>query len=336
MMMNNFFLYKVCRKLAFEGKRIKCLVLQEKYPMLNPLMRHKAIDNGALGVVLMLHRVADYDKRSLPSNEALKVSPIFLQKTINKYRKAGFLFLSLNDVYDIIVGEKIVNKPFVSFTMDDGYIDNFTIAYPIFKRNNIPFCIFIATDFIDKKAILWWYTIEQLILNNSNIELTDGSSYICDSFQNKWNTFRLLREKILHLDQYSLLDSLQKLFFHYDIDWLAPVQRMAMSWDNIKTLSQESLCTIGGHTISHPAFNQITLDEIMEEIDGGVKKIELVIEKKVKHFAYPYGSINEDGEREYEYLKRFGFKTVFVSYGGPIMKYDISYMTHLPRFMLQR
>lgn len=334
--MFNSFIDKAQKKFFFEGKRIKYIVLQEKYPMLNSWLRYKAIGNGALGVVFMLHRVAYCDKLSLPPNEALKVTPEFLQKTIDKYRNEGFLFLSLNEVFNILTGKRIIDKPFVSFTMDDGYLDNYTMAYPIFKRNNVPFCLFIATDFIDKKAILWWYSIENLILKNSNIELSDGSTYICESFQNKWDTYRLLREKILHLDQHLLLESLNQLFISYDIDWFEPVRKMTMSWDQIRTLTQEPLCTIGGHTISHPAFSQITLDEIKQEIEGGIQKIEIETKCKIEHFAYPYGSISEDSQREFDYLHQFGFKTVFVSYGGMVMKNNIDTMTHLPRFMLQR
>lgn len=336
MMTINQFVDKVRAKLLYESRRIKYVIFQERYPLLNPLVRRKAIHEGALGVVLMLHRVAEYDKQRLPPNEALKVSPKFLQQTIDKYRKTGFLFLSLDDVYDILIGKRTADRPFVSFTMDDGYLDNYTNAYPIFKRNKVPFCFFVATDFIDKKAILWWYSIENLILEKSQIDLSDGSTYKCDSFQNKWDTFRLLRQKILHLDQHYLLKSLQQLFSSYDIDWLSPVQKMSMSWDDIKTLSHESLCTIGGHTVSHPAFNQISLQEIKQEIDDGVKKIEHVTDREVEHFAYPYGSISEDGEREYEYLQQFGFKTVFVSYGGTIHQRCKNCMTHLPRYMLQR
>lgn len=334
MKINEFF-NKLNAKFLYETKRMRCYLLQEKYPMFNCFLRRKAIKKGALGVILMLHRVGKCDSQNLPPNRALKVSPEFLQSTIDKYRKAGFLFLSLDDIYDIIEGEKKVNRPFVSFTMDDGYLDNYTQAYPIFKRNHVPFCLFIATDFIDKKAILWWYTVETLILTHSSIRLTDGSCYKCDTFQDKWNAFRLLREKILHLDQHHLLELLQQLFSDYHIDWLEPVQNMAMSWENIKVLSEDNLCTIGGHTVSHPAFNQISLEEIKDEIQSGVEKLEIITNHKIEHFAYPYGSINEDGEREYNYLKQFNFKAVYVSFGGYIKKSDIGSMTCLPRHMLQ-
>ncbi len=88
--------------------------------------------------------------------------------------------------------------------------------------------------------------------------------------------------------------------------------------------------------MSHPSFASLTLDEIKDEIDGGIEKLKSVIDYDIHHFAYPYGSINEDGEREYEYLKLFNFKAVFASFGGAIRKYDINNLTHLSRFMLRR
>lgn len=325
---------KISNKALFLYNRLIDVVLEKKYPLINPYLRKKAMEDGTLGVVLMLHRVAEYDKNRLVPNEDLKVSPAFLQKTINKYKKAGFVFLSLDEVYDVITEKVKIDNPFVAFTLDDGYLDNYTTAYPIFKQNNVPFCIFVATDFPDRQAILWWITIEDLILANNNIQLSDGSTYICQTYQQKWDTFRLLREIILKLDQRNLLPSLQTLFANYQIDWLDPIQEMSMSWENIKELGGEPLCTIGGHTMSHPSFLPLTLEEIKTEIDGGIKRLQSVINYDIHHFAYPYGSIKEDGEREYEFLKSFSFKTSFVSYGGVITRDNINDMTHLPRFML--
>ena len=109
-----------------------------------------------------------------------------------------------------------------------------------------------------------------------------------------------------------------------------------MSWEDISELSQEPLCTIGGHTMSHPSFIPLTLNEIKNEINGGIEKLKSAIDYKICHFAYPYGSLKEDGEREYEFLKEFDFKTTFISFGGIINRNEISNLTHLPRFMLRK
>lgn len=155
-------------------KKMDTIIMQRNYPMLNDRLRKAAMEDGCLDVVFMLHRVADYEKGRIKNNEE-KVSPQYLQQVIDKYRKGGFAFVSLDEVYEFINGTKIMDKPFVSFTMDDGYLDNYKNAYPVFKRNEVPFCIFVASDFIDKKAILWWYSIEELILSHHSVSISDGT-----------------------------------------------------------------------------------------------------------------------------------------------------------------
>ena len=51
-------------------------------------------------------------------------------------------------------GAKLPPNPIV-ITIDDGYRSNYTLAYPILKQFNVPAAIFIPTDFIDKKEMLW-------------------------------------------------------------------------------------------------------------------------------------------------------------------------------------
>ena len=152
-------------------------------------------------------------------------------------------------------------RPFISFTIDDGYSDNFTQALPVFERHQVPFAIFIATDFIDQKAILWWDILEDLVLQNDQV-LFDGKSFSCHSFKDKWDTYRIIREEILKFDQTQLLYNLQESFSHYHIDWFKPIKEESMSWSQIKALSSHPLCTIGGHTVSHPALSKLNDNEL--------------------------------------------------------------------------
>lgn len=308
-------------------------ILQERYPLLNFIYRQYGKGKNAKGVVFMLHRVSERINGHIPNNEHLKISPKFLEKVIVKYKNAGFSFLSLDQLYDVIAGKSSTNKPFVCFTMDDGYLDNYENAYPIFKKHNIPFAIFIATDFPDKKAILWWYVIEDLILNSKEILLSDGSKYKCSTFQEKWDTFRYIREKVLMLDQQNIVNELNELFVNYHLDWLAPIQSLSMDWEQIKILTQDPLCTIGGHTISHVALNQLSMENLDREITNGINIIESHTDYKPTYFAYPYGSEKENGEREYNYIRNSDIKMAFVSYGRLVS--TNCQLEQIPRFMLK-
>ncbi len=314
---------------SFYRQRIVC----EQYPMLTPISREKLQAEGAMGLVYMLHHVKEKNPQGIPTNEDLKVSPSFLDKIISKYEKQGFDFISLDELSEIISSDKKPERPFICFTIDDGYLDNYTQALPIFERHQVPFSIFVATDFIDHKAILWWDVIEELILKNDSITI-GGKHYPCHTFQEKWDAFRILRERILRFDQTKLEEELRNMFSHYDIDWYAPIRHQAMSWEQIKSISQHPLCTIGGHTVSHLALNKLDGNEFRQEITVGIAKLQEVTGQTIYHFAYPYGSPNEIGEREYKLISDYHFKTVFSSYGGCITESNKHLTTHLPRVYL--
>lgn len=314
-------------------KELKGIILQERYPMLNYFYRQYGKGKNAKGVVFMLHRVSNRISGHLPNNEDLKISPDFLESTIIKYKKKGFNFISVEQLYDYLSGKPIGDEPFVCFTMDDGYLDNYENAYPIFKKYNVPFAIFVATSFPDKKAILWWYVIEELILNSKEISLSDGTRYVCETFQEKWDTFRYIREKVLLLDQSNLVNELNELFAAYQLDWYTPIQKLSMNWQQIKELTEEPLCTIGGHTVTHVALNKLSTDDLVKEITSGINIIKSHTGYEPQYFAYPYGSEKENGEREYEYIRNSTIKMAFISYGGLITK-DCTLET-VPRFMLK-
>ena len=197
----------------------------------------------------------------------------------------------------------------------------------------MPFTIFVATDFIDQKAILWWDILEDLILKNDSIHI-GGKEFRCRTFQEKWDVFRILRKIIPCFDPKKVKEALEELFSYYNIDWYEPIKRQAMTWEQVKVISQHPLCTIGGHTVSHTVLNQLNEKEFHQEVSIGIEKLQAVIGKPIHHFAYPYGSPNEIGEREYQLISEFGFKTVFSSYGGCITNKNKHNTTHLPRVYL--
>ena len=314
---------------SFYRQRIVC----ENYPMLTPISRKEWQKKEAIGLVYMLHHVTEKNPNGIPTNEDLKVSPAYLDKTILKYKAKGFDFISLNELSVMLSSAKKPDTPFVTFTIDDGYLDNYTYALPIFERHQVPFAIFVATDFIDHKAVLWWDILEELVLHNDIIHY-NKQSFSCHTFQERWDTYRIIREDILKFEQSQLIETLQKAFSDYHIDWYKPIREKAMTWGQVKELSQHPLCTIGGHTVSHPALNQLSDDDFRQEVKVGIEKLESISGKNIHHFAYPYGSPNEIGEREYHLIKEFNFKTAFIAYGGCITEENKNDISHLPRVYL--
>ena len=124
-----------------------------------------------LGVIYMLHRLVE--QRSEGKNRELEITPDFLKQTINNYRRQGYRFVSIDEACDIISHGR-TDHPFVCLTFDDGYQDNYDLAYPILKQENVPFAIYVTTGFIDNRLPMWWFTNEKLGISAEALKILDA------------------------------------------------------------------------------------------------------------------------------------------------------------------
>jgi peptidoglycan/xylan/chitin deacetylase (PgdA/CDA1 family) len=74
---------------------------------------------------------------------SLRVEPIAFEKQIKYLVDNNWTFLTMSELI-----EKKDNLPYksVAITFDDGYEDNFTNAFPIFKKYNVKATIYIVVD----------------------------------------------------------------------------------------------------------------------------------------------------------------------------------------------
>ena len=286
-----------------------------------------------LGMILMMHRVAPYEDGRLSPNENMKITPQFLEELIIRL-KENYSFITLDELYDNLKKQQSFGEKFIVFTFDDGYIDNYTNAFPIFKKHNIPFTVYVTTGMPDRNAILWWYIIEDIILLNENIELTDGSHFSCLNRAEKIETFMILRNKIMQISGNHFENELKLLLRNYSIDYTQKANELAMSWEQIVEMSNSDLCTIAAHSISHRTLNLLNEVDLMNEILGSKNKIESHIQKEVVHFAYPFGTSNEVGHRESEIIKKLKLKTAAMAEGGKIFQNKKYELHALPRVNL--
>ncbi len=122
------------------------------------------------GVIIMLHRVAHINPNRILANEHLKVSPEFLESFIKQAKQAGYHFISLDTLIEGFSTNQLPKK-FMIITLDDGYKDNITYGYPIFKALDVPFCIYVTTSFPESCHNMWWFGLEDYLLKNDEITI---------------------------------------------------------------------------------------------------------------------------------------------------------------------
>jgi len=268
----------------------------------------------AIGEVLMMHRVVN-QRSVLEDNRLMEVTPDFLEKTIVSYKQKGYDLISLDELQNRLISDNKKGKKFVCFTLDDGYEDNYTQAYSVFKKHNCPFAIYLTTDFPDYKALMWWYVLEDILIHYDKIILGDGSEYICNTFELKNQVFRIVREIIFALQTDNMEVKLDELFANYSYSFVEIAKKNALDWKQIIELSKDTLCTIGSHTVTHAALDKLNDIQAYKELQQSKETIEKHINNSVMHFAYPYGRVSDE---VVEMISKIGYKTATLANGGNI------------------
>jgi len=105
-------------------------------------------------VVLMYHR---FEENKYPST---KIKIIDFIKQIDLIKKNDFIFVNANDFEFSLINLK--NKKKVLLTIDDAFKSFYDQAWPILKKDKIPFLLFVSTREIGSSGYMTWQQIKEI------------------------------------------------------------------------------------------------------------------------------------------------------------------------------
>lgn len=118
--------------------------------------------------VLGYHSISDLTHRVGQHADVYRhvsISIATFERQMKFLQDNGYLFLRFSDLRDIRDGKRQLPRRAALVYFDDGYKDNYINVYPILKRLRIPATIFVVTDCIDKKRLLWDSVIDPATAN---------------------------------------------------------------------------------------------------------------------------------------------------------------------------
>lgn len=291
---------------------------------------------GGLGSVLMLHHVRDLNLTPFSPNYHLSISPSFLDELLTQL-KEDYDLVSMNDVVERINNPNAssYSKPFVAITLDDGYINNFEIAAPIFQKHQVPYTVYIAPEMVEGNSTIWWEDVEHAIrlTNQLDISLPSGSLHFDTSNPAQKNqAYKKLMEYLFFaVDEKQQRKIASDIAEKYGFDAKNHLTEQVANWDVITEAAKNPLCTIGAHSMCHFVLAKLDEAELKFEIAQCREVLEEKIGTPIDHFAYPYGFPKAAGEREFEIVKEMGFKSGVTTRHGVIYPEQNSHVTALPR-----
>jgi peptidoglycan/xylan/chitin deacetylase (PgdA/CDA1 family) len=238
--------------------------------------------------------------------------------------KRWYRVITMDELADKLAGKKHFVSPSIVITIDDGYLNNYTRAYPVLKAHGLPAVIYLTTGFIGTNKAPWVDDLMDLLLLTKTKELQfpellgDEVADISTP-KGKRNAMVKLFNVILQLEHQRKMITLEKLSRILGVDeaskWNA--NRKMLNWDEVMEMKGNGI-SFGAHTVSHPTLSKMDLEEAKREIYESKMEIETRIGRTVRHFAVPNGKVEDFSDELKRYSKEIAMSTVVSTESGVV------------------
>ena len=227
-----------------------------------------------------------------------------------QFLKRAFEVVSLEEGL-VNLGRRRANaKPQLAITIDDGFRDNYDLAWPLLQQYSVPATIFLATDFIDSGRPPWPTQINEIFSQTTswmmewpfreNIKNLGGRAAAKQRLKNDWSR---LVPKARFLE-------LAKLRKHLGV----PNRSLhsALTWAQVREMQNGGI-KFGSHTVYHSILPAVPLLTMERELLDSKHRIESELQEPCQLFAYPNGDHNESSRNALETL---GYKAAVTQDSG--------------------
>lgn len=206
----------------------------------------------------------------------------------------------------------------VMLTFDDGYRDNYEVAYPLLRRHGLSATFFLASGFLDAPHAAWWDEIAWMARNATRPEVPaaqwlPAAVPLADADVAAATLVRVYKE----LPAERTAAYLDFLAEETGAGRCGPerVADMWMTWAMAREMRDGGM-TIGGHTVTHPLLARLPEQEQAAEISGCALRLREELDEPMRWFSYPVGAPDTFTPATRQLLRDQGVELAFSFYGG--------------------
>jgi peptidoglycan/xylan/chitin deacetylase (PgdA/CDA1 family) len=230
------------------------------------------------------------------SNEPLPhLRHLYSIKSVRKFSSDMDFFLkhyktvSFTDLLELIRGSGKVDKPVLALSFDDGLREVYDIIAPILLKKGVPAAIFVNTAFAGNRGLFYKYKASLIVDRLNSLDHPDNIYEIINSRMGTSIRRRsVMIRKILGLgyEQQNLLDSIAELL-EIDFDTFLKIRKPYMTKEQLKELQSQGF-QIGSHSIDHPWYSSLKLDEQLRQTSESMKWISETFNPGYRFFSFPF------------------------------------------------
>lgn len=252
-------------------------------------------------LILTYHRVLSEHDPLIPHEPWRSV---FTQQM--KLLRRHFNPLPLEEAFERM-GKGSLPSRAVCVTFDDGYTDNYLNALPILEETGVPATCFVATDYLDGGCMFNDVVIEavrRVKTPTIDVSWLGLGKLPCDSNERRRDTTGRILDAIKYEEPAVRRQHAERLA--RESGGGAPADLM-MSAEQASEMAARGVA-FGAHTRTHPILARISQEESRNEIRGSRERLEKLLGRPVRMFAYPNGRSGRDFlDRDVEEVRAAGF-----------------------------
>jgi peptidoglycan/xylan/chitin deacetylase (PgdA/CDA1 family) len=195
-----------------------------------------------------------------------------------------------------------------------------------------PFTVYVPTSMIARDIDAWWFGVAELIRSRDDVELPTLGHIRCPDPASKRRAYSAV-ETAIHAN-FELLPAVREVLDAEGVQIRALVDGEALTEQQLRTLAQHPLVSIGGHTTTHPNLARSAAASVRTEMAENRKYLQELTGRPVVHNAYPFGHAGACGEREAEISRSLGFRTAVTTRAGTLFAEHRNHLHALPRICL--
>lgn len=269
--------------------------------------------------VVNYHRIDDpYRKDFETFKPNVSATPQDFDRQLD-YLAKWFHVVSLKEIVEWLDGRKNLPPHAALITFDDGYLDNYTSAFPFLRKHNFPALIFLTTGHIGTDAPFYWDMAAYCFAHTQHDHLA-----FPDGRVEHWSNPDQREQVSKHwIELMKTLPQAEKQIYVDHLPTLLGVaipigffQGLMMDWDQVREMQKDGI-EFGAHTMRHPILTRISLEQAREEVTGSKSRIEDELGEPVLGFAYPNGQASDLNEDIQRVVADSGIRAAFTLLNGP-------------------
>lgn len=199
-------------------------------------------------------------------------------------------------------------------TFDDGYLDNYQLAFPILPAHGVQGVFFLATDMIGSSCIPWWDRIAYLMKTARQRRFTLHHP-VEQEFDLGQGSFTAHLRRVLTpcytLNAANVPRLVQELAAQAGAEQPTESERRFLNWDEARAMIRGGMA-IGSHTRLHLVLSRLKAREQKWEMSSCRERLQECLGIEVETLAYPYGRTGTFSELTRQLARDTGYRAALL------------------------